>query len=589
MRWDFIASLFFNSPILKANITVILLLLFTSGFSRQRSDIKLIIKQLENNSEQQVLISSTIDDQVERLDSSSAFNTLTQLKAEAAGNPWLQARLLAIEARLLTKFQGFLPYKLEPIQALYEQALKKAMEAKDDMLVAEVCRKYALFCDRLNLIEKAMFYSLKSLEIQEEHGIDKFPSPLDFYYTNADILYKVGEYELCNSQLNKVIRLLQTHSALFPHYYALNTVGLACYKLNKFDSAIYWYRAALPSAIQRKDTAWVGIITGNIGDVYFKEKKYDSARYYLLKEYDIVKNSKVEQRSAFNSLTIVARILAYEGKADSAYRLIKRAEPVLFDPYFSDNRSVYIARAEVYQALHKNDSAAIFFNLFQHQEDSIRERQLRSRVDVTLVKLDYEKSQQVITQMIAERKQEKEKQYMLVAGIVLAIVIGVVIYRQQLQRSRLEKELLLQQKSAAEEHVVAAREQLDQFTAHIIEKNDMIEKLQGQLEQRHQTIHEELLTQTILTDDDWNRFKMLFERARPGFFEYLQNTAPGITPAELRLAALLQLKLDTKNIAAMQGISTDAVRKSKSRLRQRLNITLEDGLEEFIYAIPLKL
>jgi hypothetical protein len=64
--------------------------------------------------------------------------------------------------------------------------------------------------------------------------------------------------------------------------------------------------------------------------------------------------------------------------------------------------------------------------------------------------------------------------------------------------------------------------------------------------------------------------------------------APGITPAELRLAALLQLKLETKNIAAMQGISTDAVRKSKSRLRQRLNITLEDGLEEFIYAIPLK-
>jgi DNA-binding CsgD family transcriptional regulator len=204
-----------------------------------------------------------------------------------------------------------------------------------------------------------------------------------------------------------------------------------------------------------------------------------------------------------------------------------------------------------------------------------------------MMRLNYDKSQQVIMQMLSEKKREKEKQYLLIAGIILSLVIGFVIYRQQVQRSRLEKELLLQQKLAAEEASTVAREQLDLFTAHIIEKNDMIDKLQDQLKLQHQSIHDELITQTILTDEDWTRFKSLFEKARPGFFEHLQSIAPGITPAELRLAALLQLKLDTKNIAAMQGISPDAVRKSKSRLRQRLNITVEDGLEAFIHAISI--
>lgn len=317
-------------------------------------------------------------------------------------------------------------------------------------------------------------------------------------------------------------------------------------------------------------------------DVYFLEKRYDSAKYYLLKEFAITLHSNVEKRSPHNSMLMVARILALQGKPDSALKLIKEAEPVLFDNYYSDNRNIYRAKEEVFHAMNRNDSASRYAELFQHQDDSIKEKIIRSKMDVTLMKLNYEKSQQDIGQMLKEKKLEKEKQYLLIAGIILAIVIGWVIYRQQMQRNRLEKELLQQQKKAAEETSLAALGQLDLFAANIIEKNEMIEKLQAQLLQQNQSINEELLNQTILTDEDWTRFKILFEKARPGFFEFLQNKAPGITPAELRLAALLTLKLDTKNIAAMQGISSDAVRKSKSRLRQRLNITLEDGLEDFI-------
>jgi hypothetical protein len=569
---------------LKAGSVIIFLsLLFYWCYARQNLDIKKTIEKLRDKSERQVLLSAEVDQSLWQMDTAATRKVLSQLKQKADSDPYLQARLLSLEARYVIKVN---PHAVGSALVFLDKALKKAMETRDAMLEAEICRKYAVLCDWSAMYEKAMFYSLKSLDIQEKYGIEKFPNALDFYYTNSDILYKVGEYELCKKQLAKVIKLLKTNKEpAFVYYQVYNTLGLTCSKLNENDSAIYWFRSAVPYAIQNKDTAWEGIVTGNIGGVYFKEKKYDSAKYYLLREYAITKNSSVEKKSAHNSMLTVARILAIQGKTDSASLLIKNAEPIIISDY--DKRTLYTAKAEVYQAMHKKDSADFFFSLFRLKDDSAKERQLHSRVDLTLIRLDYDKSQQVIVQMIAEKKQEKQKQYIILAGIALALVIGFVIYRQQVQRIKLEKELLLQQKIAAEETTLAAREQLDLFTFHIVEKNQMIDKLQDQLHQQNQSIHDELLAQTILTDDDWNRFKSLFEKARPGFFEYLQNTAPGITPAELRLAALLQLKLDTKNIAAMQGISADAVRKSKSRLRQRLNVTVEDGLEEYINALPL--
>jgi tetratricopeptide (TPR) repeat protein len=563
---------------------IILIFLSAVAFQEcrgQEPDIKSIIDRLADHSDKQFFRSEEGIEELERTDSNSYRRILNKIKDVAGNNEYLQVRSLLLEADFIIYYRPVYPFTPASIENLFEKALKKAMEVNDEILIAQVCRRYAIVCDKYKLFEKAMFYALKSIDLQEKNGLEKFNDTGGFYLVIGDILYKVGEYDLCIRQTKKGLALLPLPLSQYSIFVVYNTVGLAYQKINKYDSAIGWYRNALSYA-KDKNTAWEGIITGNIGDVYFMEKKYDSAKYYLLKEFEIAQHGNVEQQSPHNSLLMVARILASQGKPDSGLQLIKKAEPVLFDHYYSDNRNVYKAKEEVFRAMRLNDSAAYYSDLYQHQDDSIKERQARSKMDITLMKLNYEKSSRDIVRMLKEKKQEKERQYMLMGGIVLAIVIGIVIYRQQMQRNRLEKELLVQQKKAAEETSLAAREQLDLFTANIIEKKAMIEKLQEQLLQQNQSVNEELLNQTILTDGDWTRFKMMFEKARPGFFEYLQNSAPGITPAESRLAALLTLKLDTKNIAAMQGISPDAVRKSKSRLRQRLNLTIEDNLEEFI-------
>ncbi|HEX7844826.1 MAG TPA: hypothetical protein VF476_03435, partial [Chitinophagaceae bacterium] len=138
-----------------------------------------------------------------------------------------------------------------------------------------------------------------------------------------------------------------------------------------------------------------------------------------------------------------------------------------------------------------------------------------------------------------------------------------------------------------EQEIASAKEQMKMFTDNIVEKTNLIEKLEMQVKgaaitSGQQLIITELTQQTILTEEDWNKFKSLFEKIYPGFFITLKEKFPDITVAEQRMAALTRLHLTTKQIASMLGISVDSVHKSRQRLRQRFQVGTDANLDELV-------
>ena len=128
------------------------------------------------------------------------------------------------------------------------------------------------------------------------------------------------------------------------------------------------------------------------------------------------------------------------------------------------------------------------------------------------------------------------------------------------------------------------------FTQTLVEKSSLLEQLQEEVREKKLTSSQqdlllELTNLTILTEDDWNRFRSMFEKVYPGFFMKLKNNSPDITVAEQRMAALTRLSLSTKQMAAMLGISVDAVHKSRQRLRNRLRIDTDVNLEEYMQSV----
>jgi DNA-directed RNA polymerase specialized sigma24 family protein len=88
----------------------------------------------------------------------------------------------------------------------------------------------------------------------------------------------------------------------------------------------------------------------------------------------------------------------------------------------------------------------------------------------------------------------------------------------------------------------------------------------------------------ILTEKDWQLFSQLFEEVYPDFFVQLSVTSTDLTPFQRRLLQLTKLNISSKEIAYMMGMTVEAIRKARQRIRQKLeplqaNIDLEEVFE----------
>lgn len=161
---------------------------------------------------------------------------------------------------------------------------------------------------------------------------------------------------------------------------------------------------------------------------------------------------------------------------------------------------------------------------------------------------------------------------------------------------RQDKIIFEKEKQRIEGDLKNARASLDEYINNVLEKNKLLEQFKSDLEEiknlKSREISEnridrlEYLNKTaILTEDDWNKFKELFEQAYKGYFIRLKEKLPDLTQAEIRLICLTKLKVDTKQMSAILGVSSDTVKKSRHRLRKKLGLMEEDSLDDIANSI----
>jgi DNA-binding CsgD family transcriptional regulator len=168
---------------------------------------------------------------------------------------------------------------------------------------------------------------------------------------------------------------------------------------------------------------------------------------------------------------------------------------------------------------------------------------------------------------------------------------------REAQQAENERRLLALGKMNAEEKLKHAEELLTAYLTTIKEKTTLIEDLDTELQRVKETAshttalegiatnRENLVSSTILTDDDWAHFRSLFEKVYPGFLDRLRDKFLDLSPAEMRLMILTKLNLSTREMAHMLGVSVEAIRKSRYRLRKKLNLEEESNLEVLIQKI----
>ncbi|MEM1123310.1 MAG: sigma factor-like helix-turn-helix DNA-binding protein, partial [Bacteroidota bacterium] len=222
--------------------------------------------------------------------------------------------------------------------------------------------------------------------------------------------------------------------------------------------------------------------------------------------------------------------------------------------------------------------------LHYHQKSTLlRDSLLGTATQNRIHELEAENSKQNEALNQAKLKQElvvtqSKLEKLMLSILLIALIIAFVVYSFVKKRQNVKREL------------AQNKANLTNLTQLLVSKNNFIRQLQAEqqkvddhLSTPETATSNNLFDQQILTDKDWQAFKSYFEKSTPGYIQKLRKQHPELSESEERLFLLLKLQLTRKEIAAILGISPESVKKTRSRLRKRLALKINDKLEAYIH------
>ncbi len=379
------------------------------------------------------------------------------------------------------------------------------------------------------------------------------------YYNNAIHIHK---------KLNKIRNLAA----------ALNNTALVYMDMGEYDSAQMLFEHLYKIELEYGNPLDNATMLQNMGKLHLKKNQPDSAYYFFHVGLAAAKRS--------NQPTVMAMGLIGLG----LYHLTHNLDSTLYYGHkalTSVGGKQYLLMEEVNKLLSQAhakakrfDSAYYYQSHHLAYHDSVFQEKTTRQIAELEIEFDVERKALEIEQLRQAQTQEAWQRKALLAMLILTIMAALFMFLFLRARIRARKKELDMK-----------NHQLMQYARTMLEKTELAEQLKQQLVSVKTTATmpdlktehvSQILQSVILTDDDWEEFKALFEQVHYGFFADLRIKFPDLTLAETRLAALLKMGLTTREIANMLAISTESANKARYRLRKKLEIPHEQDLKAFI-------
>jgi tetratricopeptide (TPR) repeat protein len=340
---------------------------------------------------------------------------------------------------------------------------------------------------------------------------------------------------------------------------SLNNLALAYAGLENWDQALKYFRLSLQKLILGKDLRQVPTLQFNIGQILSKQENNAEAEQYLIK--GLQRALELNQvRAQMNGYEHLSALYEQKGDESSALRYHKR--------------------------------------LLALKDSSMKVEKSRALEELE-VRYMSEQKQQEIELLQRDQKISANRWLTLALGLFAVIIIAVLIIDGQRRRMNQSAQLHLTKNELVEAELKNTKlelgynqNKLTVYMDNLIRKNDMVQDLEervklfndGQNNDKPEAkeLFSELANSRILTEDDWDHFRDLFNQAHDGFIPKLMRAHPQLTSAEQRLFLLMKLELPTKQIALILGVSPDSVKKGRYRLKRKIDIEDAIPLQSFV-------
>ncbi len=388
-----------------------------------------------------------------------------------------------------------------------------------------------------------------------------------------------------------------------------NDIGLVFMNLNNVDSARKYFLIAYDYFKKPEtgaDTLMLGIVGGNLSASLSLKNQSTEIKDLLNQDIQITKKfpsrrslAKVYANMAEYQLKIGdrKRALYYLGLAEVAfpsrkYKGEKDAELL----------RIYDLYKQVYQAMNNYEEALFYANESRELYDLLFGKEVydklalsRSAYHVSSIQQDLQlkdvllKSEKEKVKLL-EREEELSKlksTFILFSGIfLLTIVILIMIkmrgdHRKKGEIERLSKKLL-------EENIEQKKQRLRQTSLSLARKKEFAEELinklididsldRKQLSPIKLFVNNELqLDESILETEDF------IAELNKDFFVKVKFQFPHLTENDLKLCALISLKMTIKQMAIIKNITPASVKIAKNRLRKKMDLETGTSLNEYM-------
>ena len=198
-----------------------------------------------------------------------------------------------------------------------------------------------------------------------------------------------------------------------------------------------------------------------------------------------------------------------------------------------------------------------------------------SQVTVVEAIVDLQTGSSLQELKIIQLKEANQRLWLLIYAIISVIILSGIVAALVYQRRRYK----IQMKQA--------EAKLANLIQKLKQSNDEKEKISQEINeflQKKENLQElETITPYILKESGEVKFRQCFEIMYPLFLHRLREKVPSVTRREELLSMLIALKQDNREIAELLSIEPRSVLMLRHRFRQKIGMTTEYSLENFIH------
>lgn len=444
-------------------------------------------------------------------------------------------------------------------------------------------------------ISKCLEYHMESLRIKEEIGVDD--EALAASYWNIGNLHgdvqNFAESNVWYRKAEKIYEDLDIEADLVEIRYNL---GLNLRDMDSLEQALVYFEPAID--YYRKNNQWNDLAGAYsvMGGISRDDEKYEQAENYYLQSLDLSRR--------YGERTLVGLVNRRLGRMYTKLGRYDDAEQLLFSALdISQQTGVrkkmitdYLAIAQLYEARRDYQKAYEYHVEYAKLDNEVLNEETLERINELEIKYQTEKKEQEIIiqqnqiELLEQRARVSRIQnIMLVLGILgFTFIFGSVYYglRQRFRRIRAEKQKL-------DTELALKRKELTGFTMQLAHKNEVLESLKGDLREIKKDSNGtgklnkviRSIDYNLQDDEGWDQFKRRFEEVHKDFNKTVKAKYPQVTSNDLRLMALIKMNMSSKEIANLLNISQDGVKKARYRLKRKMELDTEQGLNDVVLAI----